>query len=58
MIFIVLGISVFSAVCGVLLITYLKFEVKKDYLYDETDTFDQRQLTDTFDQRQLKRWRL
>jgi len=49
MIFIVLGISVFSAVCGVLLITYLKFEVKKDYLYDETDTFDQRQ---------LKRWRL
>ena len=48
MILIVLGISVFAAVSGVLFITYWKFDDKKDYLYDETDSFDQRQ---------LKRWR-
>jgi hypothetical protein len=49
MILIVLGISVFTAVSGVLFITYWKFDGKKDYLYDETESFDQRQ---------FKRWRL
>jgi hypothetical protein len=49
MILIVLGISVFAAVSGVLFITYWKFNGKKDYLYDETESFDQRQ---------FRRWRL
>ena len=39
MLFIVLGISVFAAVSGVLFISYRKFDGKKDYLYDETDSF-------------------
>lgn len=42
MLLIVLGISVFAAVSSVLLIAYVRFDVKKDYLYDETDSFDQR----------------
>jgi len=39
MFFIVLGISVFAAVSGVLFISHWKFDVKKDYLYDETNSF-------------------
>jgi hypothetical protein len=49
MLFIVLGISVFAAVSGVLFISHWKFGDKKDYLYDETDLFGKRQ---------FKRWRL
>jgi hypothetical protein len=48
MLFIVLGISVFAAVSGVLLISHWKFGDHKDYLYDETDSFGKRQ---------FKRWR-
>jgi hypothetical protein len=38
MILIVPGISVSAAVSGVLFITYWKFDGKKDYLYDETES--------------------
>ena len=48
MFFIVLGISVFAAVSGVVFISHSKFEENKDYLYDETDSFGKRQ---------CKRWR-
>ena len=48
MFFIVLGISVFAAVSGVVFISHWKFEENKDYLYDETDAFGKRQ---------FKRWR-
>jgi hypothetical protein len=48
MLFISLGISVFAAVSGVLFISQWKFSDKKDYLYDETDSFGKRQ---------FKRWR-
>ncbi len=48
MFFIVLGISVFAAVSGVLFISHWKLDENKDYLYDETDSFGKRQ---------LKRWR-
>ena len=48
MFFIVLGISVFAVVSGVLFISYWKLDDKKDYLYDETDSFGKRQ---------FKRWR-
>ena len=47
MFFIVLGISVFAAVSGVLFISHWKFNDRKDYLYDETDAFGKRQ---------FKRW--
>ena len=43
MFFIVLGISVFAAVSGVLFISYWRFDERKDYLYDETDSFGKRQ---------------
>ena len=43
MFFIFLGISVFAAVSGVLFISYWKFDGRKDYLYDETDSFGKRQ---------------
>ena len=49
MFLIVLGISVVAAISGVLFISYWKFGDRKDYLYDETNSFDQRQ---------FKRWRL
>jgi hypothetical protein len=49
MLLIVMGISVCAAISGVLFITHFKFAAKKDYLYDETDAFDQRQ---------IKRWRM
>jgi len=49
MFFIVLGISVFAIVSGVFYISLWKCHEKKDYLYDETDSFGQRQ---------FKRWRL
>lgn len=44
MFFIILGISVFAAVSGVLFISYWKMDDKKDYLYDETDSFGKRQI--------------
>jgi len=47
MFFIVLGISVFATVSGVLFISHWKFNDRKDYLYDETDSFGKRQ---------VKRW--
>ena len=43
MFFIVLGISVFAAVSGVLFISHWKFNDKKDYLYDETESFGKSQ---------------
>ena len=43
MFFIVLGISVFAAVSGVLFISYWRFDERKDYLYDETDSYGKRQ---------------
>jgi len=49
MFFIVLGISVFAAVSGVLFFSHRKLDDQKDYLYDETDSFGKRQ---------FKRWRL
>ena len=49
MFFIVLGISVFAAVSGVLFFSNRKLDDQKDYLYDETDSFGKRQ---------FKRWRL
>jgi hypothetical protein len=48
MLLIVLGISVFAAVSGVLFISHWKFGDNKDYLYDESDSFGKRQ---------IKRWR-
>lgn len=48
MLFIVLGIAVFTAASGLLFIAHWKTDGKKDYLYDESDSFDQRQ---------IKRWR-
>ena len=48
MLFIVLGISVFAAVTGVLFISHWKIGDNKDYLYDESDSFGKRQ---------IKRWR-
>jgi hypothetical protein len=44
MFFIVLGISVVAAVSGVLFISYWKMDDKKDYLYDESDSFGKRQI--------------
>jgi hypothetical protein len=56
MFFIVLGISVFAAVSGVLFISHWKFNDRKDYLYDETDSFGKRQVKDgTFKDRQSKK---
>ena len=49
MFFIVLGISVFAAVSGVLFFSHRKLDDQKDHLYDETDSFGKRQ---------VKRWRL
>ena len=43
MFFIVLGISVFAAVSGVLFISHRKSDENKDYLYDETESFGKRQ---------------
>jgi hypothetical protein len=48
MLFFVLGIAVFTAASGLLFIAYWKSDGKRDYLYDESDSFDQRQ---------IKRWR-
>ena len=48
MVFFVLGIAVFTVVSGLLFIAHLKTDGRKDYLYDESDSFDQRQ---------IKRWR-
>jgi len=48
MLFIVLGIAVFAAVSGLLFISHSKIEGKKDYLYDESDSFVQGQ---------YKKWR-
>jgi len=49
MLFIVLGITVFAAVSGLLFFSHRRGNGKKDYLYDESDSFDQRQ---------IKRWRM
>jgi len=49
MLLIVMGISVCAAISGVLFIKHFKFVPKKDFLYDETNTFDQNQ---------YKSWRL
>jgi hypothetical protein len=48
MLFIVLGIAVFAAVSGLLFVSHANRTSKKDYLYDESDAFDQRQ---------FKKWR-
>ena len=48
MLFFVLGIVVLTAVSALLFIAHLKTDRKKDYLYAESDAFDQRQ---------IKRWR-
>ena len=48
MFLIVLGLSIFAAVFGFFFITHRKFDDKKDYLYDESDSFDKGQ---------FKRWR-
>jgi hypothetical protein len=48
MLFIVLGIAVFASVSGLLFISHGRSNSKKDYLYDESDSFDQQQ---------FKRWR-
>ena len=49
MLLIFLGIAVFAAVSGLLFISQGRSNSKKDYLYDESDTFDQRQ---------IRKWRL
>ena len=49
MLFFVLGFVVLTAVSALLFIAHLKADRKKDYLYAESDAFDQRQ---------IKRWRL
>ena len=48
MLLIFLGIAVFAAASGLLFISHGKSNSQKDYLYDESDAFDQRQ---------IKRWR-
>jgi len=49
MLLVVMGISVCAAISGALFITHFKSAAKKDFLYDETDTFDQSR---------FKRWRM
>ena len=49
MLLILMGISICAAISGVLFITRFKFVAKKDFLYDETDAFDQSQ---------IKKWRM